>query len=71
MKTSVILGSVYDEDGQFIDGTHCVAGEAMKPKRFTPDEDGTYCVSVSSWSLAPVPGLLGACTLSVDEVDAL
>ncbi len=70
-ETSLILGSIFDDEGEFIDGTHCLPGEATKPKRFTPDEDGTCYVSVSSYSSAPVPGLLGAYTLSVDEVDAL
>lgn len=68
-KTSLILGSIFDDEGEFIDGTHCLPGAATK--RFTPDEDGTYDVSVSSYSSAPVLGLLGAYTLSVDEVDAL
>ena len=71
LKTSLILGAVLDDEGELVSGTECLAGEATEPKRFTPDEDGTYYVSVSSWSSPPDPGELGAYTLSVDQVDAM
>lgn len=82
LANSRIRGAIYDDEGALIEGTafsrtHIGAhgtihwpGRGLNKDwmRFTPDEDGTYYVSVTAegWFAAQ-----GTYTLSVDEVDAM
>ena len=82
LANSKIRGAIYDDEGALIEGTafsrtHIGAGGTIHWPgrglnkdwmRFTPDEDGTYYVSVTAegWFAAQ-----GTYTLSVDEVDAM
>ena len=76
LPNAQIRGAIYDSDGKLVEGTEFsgLSGSLRHKEwmRFTPDDDGTYYVSMdTAYKGAHFGWTQGTYTLSLEEVDAM